>query len=187
MMKNTQYAADLIIRCFEAGGKLLLCGNGGSAADCGHIAGELVKGFLKKRPLAESQKAQLGEDWANELQMGLPAIDLCAQTPVITAVINDLSGGNVFAQQVIAFGKPGDVLLGISTSGNAENVYRALKTARTLGLSTIGLSGGAGGRMAALCDLLLLSPQTETYKVQEDHLKIYHQLCILIEEYFFPV
>ncbi|MBE5776999.1 MAG: SIS domain-containing protein [Clostridiales bacterium] len=184
-MCEIHQAAYAVIRCFEQGGKLLLCGNGGSAADCGHIAGELCKGFLKRRPLTDDQKALIGEDFAAQLQQGLPAIDLTAQTPVMTAIINDLCGDNVFAQQVMAFGRPGDVLLGISTSGNAENVRRALITAKSQGMTVIGLSGGTGGKMQALCDLLLLSPEKETYKVQEDHIKMYHQLCILIEEHFF--
>ena len=187
MMHEVKDAAALIIRCFEGGGKLLLCGNGGSACDCAHIAGELIKGFLKKRPLDAPLQEKIGEPFAMEMQMGLPAIDLTAQSGLVTAVINDLGGDNVYAQQVMALGKPGDVLLGISTSGNAENVRRALVTAKALGLATVGMTGGTGGKMPPLCDVLLQSPEAETYKVQEDHIKMYHRLCILIEEHFFSV
>ena len=184
-MNQVQLAANMIIHCFENGGKLLLCGNGGSAADCAHIAGELCKGFLKKRPLPDQMKNAIGEPFANTLQQALPAIDLTAQSALMTAVINDIDGDSVFAQQVMAFGKPGDVLLGISTSGNAENVRRALLTAHALGLQTIGMTGKTGGKMPPLCDALLLSAETETYKIQEEHIKMYHELCILIERHFF--
>ena len=184
-MNQVHFAANMIIHCFENGGKLLLCGNGGSAADCAHIAGELCKGFLKKRPLPDQMKNAIGEPFANTLQQALPAIDLTAQSALMTAVINDIDGDSVFAQQVMAFGKPGDVLIGISTSGNAENVRRALLTAHALGLKTIGMTGKTGGKMPPLCDALLLSAETETYKIQEEHIKMYHELCILIERHFF--
>ncbi len=184
--EKTLLAAEKISACFERGGKLLLCGNGGSAADCAHIAGELAKGFLKKRPLPEALRDAIGEDWTQKLQGGLPALDLCANSGLMTAIINDIEGDSVFAQQVAAYGRKGDVILGISTSGNAENVGRALKTARAMGLYTIGMTGESGGKMKACCDLLLNVPETETYKIQEKHLPLYHRLCILIEERLFP-
>lgn len=184
--ENAALAAKKIIACFQAGGKLLLCGNGGSAADCAHITGELCKGFLKRRPLPLNIRNALGEAWADALQGGLPALDLTANSALITAIVNDIGGESIFAQQVAAYGRRGDVLLGISTSGNAENVCRALKTARALGVFTIALTGAGGGKMGKICDLLIEAPEEETYRVQEKHLPLYHQLCIQIEEGMFP-
>lgn len=178
-------AAQEIITCFQAGGRLLLCGNGGSAADCAHICGELAKGFLKKRPLDAALLEKIGEPWAEKLQRGLPALDLTANSALMCAIINDIDGSSVFAQQVMAYGRAGDILLGISTSGNAENICRAMKTARALGMKTIALTGETGGRMKDCADLLLNVPETETYRVQEMHLPLYHRLCILIEAALF--
>lgn len=182
--ENQQAAQESLLRCFRSGGKLLLCGNGGSAADCAHIQGELVKGFIKKRPLSAALRARLG-GWADEMQQGLPAIDLTANGALIAAVCNDLDARNAYAQQVMAFGRPGDVLLGISTSGNAENVCRALLTARALGLVAIGLTGESGGRMKDCCDILLNVARRETYLVQEEHIRLYHQLCAAVEDALF--
>lgn len=184
--ERVQLAADKIVESFRQGGKLLLCGNGGSSADCAHITGELVKGFMKKRHLPADLQAEIGEEWACKLQCGLPAIDLTANAALISAVINDIDGASVYAQQVMAYGRKGDVIIGISTSGNAENVGRALKTARAMGLYTIGMTGESGGRMKELCDLLLNVPEKETYRIQELHLPMYHQLCIMIEKAMFP-
>lgn len=186
-MTNNDYkaAVDRLVSCFQTGHKLLVCGNGGSSADCAHIVGELAKGFILKRKLSEPLLAAIGEEWACQLQLGLPALDLTANGALLSAVANDLDAKNAYAQQVIAYGQKEDVLLGISTSGNAENVCRALKTAKAFGLSTIGLTGKGGGRMAALCDILLDVEETETYRVQEKHLPLYHQLCIDIEKVLF--
>lgn len=184
-MEQITQAANMIIHCFQNGGKLLLCGNGGSASDCAHIAGELCKGFLKRRPLPEALQNQIGEAWAKQLQQALPAIDLTAQSSVITAVINDIDGASVFAQQVMAFGRENDVLIGISTSGNADNVRRALIAARAMGMKTIGMTGKTGGKMPPLCDLTLHADSDETYQIQETHIRMYHQLCIQIENAFF--
>lgn len=185
MKNNIQQAAQLIIDCFLSGGKLLLCGNGGSAADCAHIAGELCKGFLKARSLPQETQVAIGEPFAQNLQLGLPAIDLCANSALICAIINDISGQDVFAQQVLAYGRPGDVLLGLSTSGNAENIRRAMLTARALKLETIAMTGRGGGKLAGLASLLLDADESETYLVQEKQLSLYHQLCILVEEAMF--
>lgn len=175
-------ACEMLIECFENGGKVLLCGNGGSAADCAHITGELVKGFLKKRPIGEKLETAAG---GAPLQLGLPAIDLTAQGAVIAAIVNDLGGECVYAQQVLAYGKPGDVIIGISTSGNAQNVLLAMKVAGELGMKRIALTGKGGGRMAQECELLVDVEETETYRVQEEHLKLYHQLCARVEGHFF--
>ena len=183
-MKNTlDEAVHRLIECFSQGGKLLVCGNGGSSADSAHIVGELVKGFLMRRPAGEAMARATGCD---RLQKGLPAIDLTAQGAVISAISNDLGGECVYAQQVLAYGRPGDVLLGISTSGNAKNVLMAVRAAKQLGLCTLALTGEGGGKLGVEADLLLDVPQTETYRVQEEHIRLYHALCARVEEHFFP-
>ncbi|NLB38166.1 MAG: SIS domain-containing protein [Clostridiales bacterium] len=186
-MNESTYARalDTLVGAFATGHKLLLCGNGGSAADCAHILGELVKSFVKPRPPRADLVDAIGEPWAAHLQRGLPAIDLTCNNALIAAVINDIDGHSVYAQQVMAYGKPGDVILGISTSGNAENVRRALKTARAMGLKTIGLTGETGGKIRELCDILLNVDATETAQVQQLHLELYHKLCRDIEDALF--
>ena len=185
-------AAELLAKAMHAGHKLLLCGNGGSCADCDHIAGELLKGFLKKRPVPEDFSRQMeelypgsGEEISRNLQVGLPVISLTAHAAAITAFANDVSPENIYAQQVLAYGKPGDVLIGISTSGNSGNVVNALKTANALGLITIALTGRGGGQAAHISTLSLRAPETETYLVQESHLQIYHFLCAAVENELF--
>lgn len=184
-MANAQLdkAIEMIIESYRNGGKLMVCGNGGSAADSAHIVGELVKGFLKKRPLPADWSAAL--DGAN-LQLGLPAIDLTAQGAVIAAVVNDLGGEYMYAQQVMAYAVSGDILIGISTSGNAKNVELAMKTASLKGAKTVALTGRGGGRLGKICDVLVESSETETYKVQEEHIRLYHELCARVEAAFFP-
>ncbi len=180
---NYNAALQALINCYENGGKVLLCGNGGSAADCGHIAGELLKGFLKKRPLpAELLAAVPGAD---KLQCGLPAIDLTAHAAALTAIANDLGGEAIYAQQVMAYGVPGDVLIGISTSGNAANVAFAMELAKAKGLVTIGMTGSKGGALRHIADILLNVDADETYLIQEKHLSLYHALCAGVEEHFF--
>ena len=185
-------AAALIIRCYEQGGKVLVCGNGGSAADAEHIVGELMKGFMKKRPLSAELKSALtaadkdrGAVLAAGLQTPLPALALTGQISLSTAFANDADGSLVFAQQVLGYGKKGDVLIGISTSGNSVNVLNALAAAKALGLTTIGLTGASGGAMRGACGILLAVPETSTPLVQELHLPVYHALCRMAEEYFF--
>ncbi len=183
--KDYQAALSAVVTCFRSGGKVLLCGNGGSSADCAHMVCEWVTGFLSRRPLPEADTSGIGTGWAAQLQGGLPAIDLTANAALIFAVCNDIDPASAFAQQVIAYGRPGDVLIGISTSGNSENVCRALQTAQALGLTTIGLTGQGGGRMASLCRILLDVDESETYRVQEKHLPLYHRLCREVEEALF--
>ncbi len=185
MEEKLNAVVEALLKSFRGGGRLLLCGNGGSAADCAHIAGEFIKGFMKKRPLGEKLIQDIGEPWAKGLQMGLPAIDLTCHSALIAAVANDIDGASVYAQQVLAFGRPGDVIIGISTSGNAENVCRALTVGNALGLVTVGLTGRSGGRMKPLCQHLLNVDAEETYKVQELHLPLYHRLCARVEEALF--
>ena len=175
-------AVKLICASFKGGGKLLVCGNGGSSSDSAHIVGELVKGFLKKRP-ADATLIEAVD--GHPLQAGLPAIDLTAQGAVISAISNDLGAELIYAQQVAAYGKQGDVLLGISTSGNAENVLLAMRLAKVLGMNTIALTGRGGGRIGITADLLLEANETETYLVQEQHIRMYHAICAEVEDYFY--
>lgn len=181
-MEQLDRAIEALITCYRNGGKLLVCGNGGSASDSAHIVGELVKGFLKKRPLPQDWQQQIGTD---KLQMGLPAIDLTAQGAVIAAVVNDLGGELMFAQQVMAYGNPGDMLIGISTSGNAKNVELAMRAAKVKGVLCVGLTGKGGGKLKELSDILVESSETETYKVQEEHIRLYHELCARVEAAMF--
>lgn len=185
-------AVELLIRAYKGGGKLLLCGNGGSCADCDHIVGELMKGFLLKRPLSYQEKQQvrgsgsdMEKDLAEHLQKGLPAISLCAFSALETAYANDVKPEFVFAQQAFVLGNSGDVLLGISTSGNSANITAAAQAARSKGMYVLGLTGAGGGRLAALADVCITVPETETFRVQELHLPVYHCICAMLEEYFF--
>lgn len=175
-------AVELMIESYKKGGKLLVCGNGGSASDSAHIVGELVKGFLKKRPLPEAWNQQMDN---LPLQMGLPAIDLTAQGAVIAAVVNDLGGELMYAQQVMAYANPDDVIIGITTSGNAQNVILALRAAKMKGAVCIGLTGKGGGKLKQYCDVLVESSETETYLVQEEHIRLYHDFCARVEAAFF--
>ncbi len=190
--KDVRQAIEVICTCYAEGGKLLVCGNGGSCSDADHIVGELMKGFLKKRPLDEETKDLLvqiggekGKALADKLQYGLPAINLMSHTALGSAFLNDVDGSMLYAQQVMGYGAKGDVLIGISTSGNAENVYYAGLAAKALEMKTIGLTGQTGGRMKELFDICICAPETETYKVQELHLPIYHTLCAAVEDEFF--
>jgi D-sedoheptulose 7-phosphate isomerase len=183
---------ELLAGTFKAEGKLLVAGNGGSAADAEHIVGELMKGFVKKRPMPPEFAAKLraldgerGAYIAGGLQQGLPAIALTGHSALSTAFLNDVAGELIYAQQVYGYGRVGDLFLGISTSGNAKNVMYAMLTAKAKGLRTIALSGATGGAIAGLADVAIIAPETETYKIQELHLPIYHTLCLMVEEYFF--
>lgn len=171
--------------CFQNGGKLLLCGNGGSAADSEHISGELLKGFGQRRPLTQEWQEKLGPELANELQGSLPAIPLSSFTALSTAYANDCNPDYVFAQLVFGLGNPGDVLFSISTSGNSKNVAFATEVANKKGLKTVGLTGESGGKLKSLCDLCLCVPEKETFKIQELHLPIYHALCLMVEKALF--
>ncbi len=189
---DIEAAFALLARTFAAGGKLLVCGNGGSAADADHIVGELMKGFRKaRRPSGETaarlaaSDPEIGPRLASRLQLGLPAVNLAAGSALPTAFANDEDPGLVFAQQVLGLGRPGDALLGISTSGNAANVIAALVAARAVGMATVGLTGGSGGRMRGRCDALVAVPGSRTFEVQELHLPVYHCLCAMLEDRFF--
>lgn len=185
-------AKNALIECFEKGGKLLLCGNGGSCADCDHIVGELMKGFRSKRPLSDEKKAQLRSRYSDiddnvmdKLQNALPAISLPSFTALNTAYANDVDPQLMYAQGVFGLAAENDVLIAISTSGNSKNVVEAAKVAKALGIRVIALTGGSGGMLGKLADICICVPETETYKVQELHLPVYHSLCEEIETYFF--
>lgn len=189
-------AYGLLKSCYDAGGMLLVCGNGGSGADAEHIVGELMKEFAKKRPLpAEEQQrlrdlsAQLswpyGELLAAHLQGALPAVTLTSNIALSTAYANDAVPELAFAQQVYGYGRAENVLLGISTSGNSQNVLCALMTAKLKGMKTVGLTGADGGKMRALCDVCICVPASFTPDIQELHLPVYHCLCRMLEEAYF--
>ena len=175
-----------LLHCYRSGGKLLLCGNGGSASDCEHIAGELLKGFMGKRPLSAADRAGLSPALATQLQGGLPAIPLTGFPALATAFSNDVDPLLIYAQLVWSLGRPGDVLLGISTSGNARNVCAAIEAAKARGLVTLGLTGRHGGAMKPLVDHCINVPADETYRIQEYHLPVYHYLCQSLEATLFP-
>lgn len=185
-------ACSILVSGFAAGGKLLACGNGGSAADAEHVVGELMKGFLYGRPLPEPEQGRLrersaafGDVLAGKLQRGLPAVALTAGGALASAVLNDLDPVLVYAQQVYALGRPGDVLLGLSTSGNAANVLAAAVAAQHKGMTVIGLTGRHGGELARLSDVAIKAPADATPAVQELHVAVYHALCADVEEHFF--
>ncbi|MDX2111071.1 MAG: SIS domain-containing protein [Verrucomicrobiota bacterium] len=178
-------AIETLTTAFQRGNKLLICGNGGSAADADHISGELLKGFASKRPLTPEWRARLGDALADKLQGGLPAIPLTQFAGLLSAYGNDVSWEHGYAQLVFALGQPGDVFLGISTSGNAKNVGHAARVAKAKGLHTIALTGETGGALLALCDNTIRVPATEVYKIQELHLPIYHTLCLEVEQRLF--
>jgi D-sedoheptulose 7-phosphate isomerase len=187
------YAAlGLLETCARSGHKVLLCGNGGSAADADHIAGELMKSFCYRRPVDEAFRRELtaqfpaaGAELAAALEGAIPAIALAGQVASMTAFANDVDYRFAFAQQVYGLGVAGDVLIAISTSGNSANVVHACRVARVRGVHVIGLTGASGGHMQELCDVAIRAPARETHLVQELHLPIYHALCLGLEERLF--
>lgn len=190
--QDIRIAVTQLIESYHAGGKLLVCGNGGSASDSDHIVGELMKGFMSKRPLSQDEKMRFINDFpedgryiAEHLQGALPAISLISSTALTSAYANDVAADMIYAQQVYGYGNPGDVVIGISTSGNAANVIKALQTAKVRGLITIGLTGQSGGAMAGLCDVTIRVPSSITPDIQERHLPIYHTICMMLEREFF--
>ena len=184
-------AAKAIIDSYEKGGKLLVAGNGGSAADSDHICGELLKSFVKIRKPEDTFLEKLkgsdsatGEYLSDKLQGSLPAIALTNQSALMTASLNDVDGNVMFAQQVNGYGKPEDVFLGITTSGNSADVIYATVVAKAKGLKTIALTGKSGGKIKNLADITIIVPANETFMIQEFHLPVYHALCLEIEEHF---
>jgi len=188
--KELAAALDLLVAAYQAGNKLLVCGNGGSAADSEHMVAELMKGFLKRRPISGPHVAQLeaadqtdGKGIAERLQGALAAISLASLT---SAIANDIDFEMIFAQQVYGLGRPGDVLLGISTSGNSKNVSNAVIVAKALSLRSIVLTGRSGGHLAPLAEVSIKVPADDIVEIQELHLPVYHWLSTELEEIFFP-
>jgi D-sedoheptulose 7-phosphate isomerase len=184
-------AVEIICECHQSGGKVLTCGNGGSAADSEHIVGELMKSFALPRLLGKEHSDLLqaqcgdGQELASRLRCGVAAIALTANSAVTTAIANDGDPDLIFAQQIYVYGKPGDVLLALSTSGNSCSVVKGLQVARVFGLRTIGLTGSRPALMDDLCDALIKVPAEETFQVQEFHLPIYHTICLMVEAELF--
>jgi len=185
-------AVSMMCACYHHGGKIMVCGNGGSASDSEHIVGELMKSFVLRRAIPAEDAERLrhsgcegAEEIAGALQRGIPSIALTSNTALLTAIGNDTDANLLFAQQVYVYGRPGDVLLGLSTSGNSRNIVNALKVARAFGIHTIGLTGSRPGAMDELCDTVIKVPENETFKAQEYHLPIYHALCLALEEQVF--
>ncbi|MBQ3150171.1 MAG: SIS domain-containing protein [Clostridia bacterium] len=192
VIRDELYTAyELMCDCYDAYGKILICGNGGSSADADHIVGELMKGFNLKRPLSDDDieffdGIEGGTDIAKKLQGGLPAISLSAHSALMTAFCNDVDPDLVFAQQVWAYSKNSpDLLIALSTSGNSTNVVNAVKTANAVGIDSIGITGKNGGKLLDCCTLCIRLPETDVYKVQELTLPVYHALCAAIETRFF--
>lgn len=189
---NVEAVVSFIVTSCREGGKLLVCGNGGSAADSEHIVGELMKGFLSRRPLLKEEqdmiKASCAEDGdylVSHLQRPVPAISLVSQSALISAFSNDVAADTVYAQQVLGYGRKGDVFLGISTSGNSMNVVYAAELSKAMGLRTVAMTGVNDSKLSAISDITLRSPRTETFQVQEDHLRLYHLICARVEEALF--
>ena len=180
--KDIENALLLMVDTYQKGGKILVCGNGGSAADADHIVGELMKGFLKARKVTDER---IPQELREKLQGAIPAISLSAHASLMTATINDNDADMVFAQQVYGYAKTDDLLIAISTSGNSKNVVNAVKVAKALDINVVALTGETGGMLKNLADVTICAPTTDTYKIQEYHLPIYHYLCAKVEEEIF--
>jgi D-sedoheptulose 7-phosphate isomerase len=192
-LSDQLYAAfELLRRCLASGNKVLTCGNGGSAADADHIAGELMKSFVYRRPMADADQLRVRDAFPEQasqliaaMETPLPAIALAGQTALMTAFANDVSYDYAFANQVYGLGQRGDVLIAISTSGNSPAVLHACRIARIRDVAVVGLTGASGDRLAGLCDVALRAPARETHLIQELHRPIYHALCLALEQHFF--
>ena len=185
---DVQQAAELMAACYRQDGKVLICGNGGSAADAEHLVGELMKSYLSPRPVPTAFRKTLsaanpeyGLYLAEHLQGALPAISLVSQVGLLTAIANDIAADMIFAQQVYGYGRPGDLLVAISTSGNSRNVLRAAEVARALNMPVLGFTNRTGGALSPLCTVCVRAPADLTADVQERHLAIYHTLCAMLE------
>ena len=184
-------AVEKIIEAYKNGNKIMVCGNGGSAADSLHIVGELMKAFVLPRKLTVEMQEKIEkvsskpEYLQKNLQMALPAISLVNEVSLLTAYANDMAPDLNFAQQILGQGKKGDILIAISTSGNSENVIYAVEVAKAMDIISISLTGKSGGKLKNLSDITIAVPETETYKIQELHLPVYHAICLAIEAEFF--
>ena len=182
---SIEVALDVLVKSYRAGGKVLVCGNGGSASDAEHICGELLKKFKKFRAVPQELASKLRPELAAKLEGGLPAISLVSMSGILTAFANDVAWETAFAQQVLSLAKPGDVLIALSTSGNSANCVAATEVMKAVGGTAIAFTGERESRLSEICDVAIRVPETETYKVQELHLPVYHALCAAIEEELF--
>lgn len=191
---DIEKAIDMLFECYKAGSKILVCGNGGSAADSEHIVGELMKSFMLPRPVnkefADRMKElfpDVCEYFTEGLQGAIPAISLPSQIGINSAFINDVSPDLSYAQLVYGYARRGDAVIGLSTSGNSANVVNAMMAAKAAGCMTISLTGRTGGRLNGICDITIRVPESETYKIQELHLPVYHYICAELEKRAFGV
>ena len=187
---DIEKAVELLHNCYVNKGTILLCGNGGSAADAEHISGELLKGFLMRRTPDDATVNKIAEhlgscEMAAKLQGGIPAIPLTSLSSVLSAFANDVDPELVFGQLVYAFGRENDAFVGLSTSGNSKNVVRAAQIAKAIGIPAIAMTGESGGKLKDICDVTIRVPAKETYQVQEYHLPVYHAICAELEERIF--
>lgn len=180
---DIEKALDLMCSVNRSKGKILVCGNGGSAADSEHIVGELMKGFMLKRTVTDER---IPEHLRGGLQGALPAISLPSQSAILSAFINDVEPDMMYAQLVYGYATENDLVIGLSTSGNSKNVVNAIEVARCVGAKTLALTGEKESRLSEICDVTVRVPETETYKVQELHLPVYHYLCAETERIMFP-
>ncbi len=185
-------AEKMMLDTYHAGGKILVCGNGGSCADSDHMVGELMKGFLLKRRMDDETAKRFKDTLTDEadrlietLQQGIPAISIPAQSAVLSAFANDVDAELVYAQLVFGYARKEDLLIALSTSGNSANVVAAAKVAKAMGAKTLALTGAKDSKLSALCDCTVKVPEIETYKIQELHLPVYHYLCASVEDRLF--
>ena len=180
--KEIEYALNLLINTYKNGGKVLVCGNGGSAADSEHIVGELMKGFMLKRSVTDER---IPRSLVENLQGALPAISLVSQSGVLSAFINDVDPDMMYAQLVYGYGKENDLLICLSTSGNSKNCVNAAEVAKCIGMNVLSMTGAKPSKLSEISDCTVKVPEIETFKVQEYHLPVYHYLCAMTEKYFF--
>lgn len=181
--QEIEAAIEMILDTYRKGGKLLLCGNGGSCSDCEHIVGELMKGFLSTRPVTDER---IPEYLRKNLQGSLPAIACTSQSAILSAFANDVDPSMVYAQMVYGYAKENDLFVGLSTSGNSQNVVNAAEVAKALGIKTIAMTGQKKSKLSKVCNITIQVPETETYKIQELHLPVYHYICAAVEKRMFP-
>jgi D-sedoheptulose 7-phosphate isomerase len=182
--EDIENALKLMLDTYKNGGKVLVCGNGGSAADSEHIVGELMKGFMLMRPVTDER---IPEHLRKGLQGALPAISLPSQSAILSAFINDVDPDMMYAQLVYGYAKENDLVIGLSTSGNSKNVVNALEVAKCMGVKTLAMTGKKESRLSDLCDVTIKVPETETYKIQELHLPVYHYICAEVEKLSFDI
>ena len=181
-IQDINSASELIINTYKNGGKVLVCGNGGSAADSEHIVGELMKGFMLKRIVMDER---IPEYLRDKLQGALSAISLPSQSAILSAFINDVDPDMMYAQLVYGYGNKNDLLICLSTSGNSKNCVNAAEVAKCIGVKVLSMTGAKESRLSEISDCTIKVPETETFKVQEYHLPVYHYLCAMTEKTFF--